>query len=123
MSGPFRLLGERDVSSKRKYSATLTAADVWAALSHLGDEAHATLELTVRPSIITPTLVIVQVRYHDPLTVADLGPVYIYQETVSRARTVDMATLLHRIIWDSWSGYHMSPWQWTRGMRKQSTGS
>lgn len=109
------------MSSKRKYAASLDASDVWEALLKLGEEAHAVLELQVRRSVVSPSLVVVRVLYHDPLTVADVGPVYVFQETLAVARKVDLASYLHRVLWDSWSGYHMSPWQWTRGMRKAYT--
>lgn len=111
------------MSSKRKYSATIETSDVWEALDKLGAEAHARLELQVTTSVVSPMVVIVRVLYHDPLTVADLGPVYVFQETLARVRRVELASYLHRVLWDSWTGYHSSPWQWTRGMRKASTAS
>lgn len=110
------------MSSKRKYHATIETTDVWQAMRQLGDEAHATLELVIRPSIVTPGLMVCKVNFHDPLTVADLGPVYVFQETLAVPRKVDLPSYLHRLIWDAWGGYHTSPWQWTRGMRKAHAG-
>lgn len=101
----------------RKYSSTHTAQDVWEALANVGESAYALLRIEVTPVPSSANMVAVTVRYHDPLTSWDAPAVFVWRETLQTHRKVDLANYLHRVVWDSWSAYHNSPWEWSTGMR------
>jgi hypothetical protein len=106
------------MSSARKYSSVHTAPDVWNALAELEGEARALIALSVRPSVTNPAVVIVVVSFRDVEDGRDGTPVFSWQETLARGRRIDMASYLHRVLWDAFEAYHNSPWHWTRRLRK-----
>ncbi len=107
------------MSKGRKYSSVHSATDVWEALAHLGHEARAHLRLSVRESITTPSVVIVSVDYCELTPTQPSAPCFTWQETLAKSRKADLASYLHRVIWDSYEAYLQAPWYWTARMRKE----
>lgn len=103
---------------KRKYHESPDTSDLNDTLTHLSTYAHATLRLTLWPSVQSPYLLLVRVAFHAPGVDLAADPVHVYQEAVDTRRKLDLAAVLHRIAWTAFESYHSTPWAWTGGMRR-----
>lgn len=108
------------MARERKYSSGVTVGDLNAWMHQVAAEHDLQVEITLRPSYSTPSLVVAVVSVYEIRTLSERIALKTRQATIKAAGEGQWSELL-RLCWSVLGEYQGDPWNWTlRDRRKAS---
>lgn len=100
------------MSRDRKYSSGITAGDLNSFVHETASTHGLQVEVTLRPSYTTPSLLICEVRLFDITRLSLRETLKSRQSTVKAAGEGQWANVLN-LCWSVLAEYQSDPWNWT----------